>query len=512
MGSHKTVLLSCLITLGWYLSLANGLVINEFLASNDKGLLDGNGNTSDWIELYNNDSQPISLDGWRLTDDIDDLAKWFFPPGTVIPANGYFIIFASGQSVDNDIDPSGHLHTNFSIKKEGEYLGLIGPDGTIVHDYRPEFPPQETDISYGLWQSQVRYFKTPTPGQPNQQPILGLTTKTVHTPVRGFYDQPFDLKIQCDTPDVVIRYTLDGSKPSEQNGYTYDPAHPIAITTTRIVRSVALKTGWKSADVTTHTYLFLQDVLRQPDHPAGYPNTWAGNPADYGMDPEITTNTLSPHFDPTVIDALLSIPTMSLVLDPDDWMGSQRGIYQHPHERASDDRWERPASIEYIIPDGLEAPDPSGTGFQANCGVKIQGESSARDYEGKHTFRLLFKDEYGPGKLHYKLFKNSPMDRFNTLSLRCCSTDSWHFKESDGNGGSRYRRWDSQYIRDVWMRDTMSAMGQLSSHSTHVHLYVNGLYWGLYNPSERPDDAFMVEYDQLSETPESTDPVIFVFW
>ena len=42
MGSHKTVLLSCLITLGWYLSLANGLVINEFFASNDKGLLDGN--------------------------------------------------------------------------------------------------------------------------------------------------------------------------------------------------------------------------------------------------------------------------------------------------------------------------------------------------------------------------------------------------------------------------------------------------------------------------------------
>ena len=33
-------------------------------------------------------------------------------------------------------------------------------------------------------------------------------------------------------------------------------------------------------------------------------------------------------------------------------------------------------------------------------------------------------------------------------------------------------------------------MGQPSSHGRYVHLYVNGLYWGLYNPTERPDDSF----------------------
>ncbi len=48
-------------------------------------------------------------------------------------------------------------------------------------------------------------------------------------------------------------------------------------------------------------------------------------------------------------------------------------------------------------------------------------------------------------------------------------------------------------------------MGQLSSHSIYVHLYVNGLYWGLYNPSERPDDAFLYSYDKLDDNPQSPD-------
>ena len=53
------------------------------------------------------------------------------------------------------------------------------------------------------------------------------------------------------------------------------------------------------------------------------------------------------------------------------------------------------------------------------------------------------------------------------------------------------------------MRDILGAMGQRSTHSTYVHLYVNGLYWGLYNPSERPDDAFQYTYDQLNNDPQS---------
>ena len=44
------------------------------------------------------------------------------------------------------------------------------------------------------------------------------------------------------------------------------------------------------------------------------------------------------------------------------------------------------------------------------------------------------------------------------------------------------------------MHDTQLAMGQLSPHGSYVHLYINGLYFGLYAPQERPDASFMAQH------------------
>src|SRR5690606_20431833 len=52
----------------------------------------------------------------------------------------------------------------------------------------------------------------------------------------------------------------------------------------------------------------------------------------------------------------------------------------------------------------------------------------------------------------------------------------------------------TQYIRDAWARHTARDMGKLTTQSTYVHLYLNGLYWGLYNPVERPDAQFLVHH------------------
>ncbi len=49
---------------------------------------------------------------------------------------------------------------------------------------------------------------------------------------------------------------------------------------------------------------------------------------------------------------------------------------------------------------------------------------------------------------------------------------------------------DSTYTRDVWMRDSQIAMGSPSADSTFVHLYINGLYWGMFDPAERVDDSY----------------------
>ncbi|MCH2133216.1 MAG: CotH kinase family protein [Phycisphaerales bacterium] len=122
------------------------VVISEFMAKNDTILEDEDGDTSDWVELFNGGNTEVDLAGWSLTDDADEPYKWIFPAVTLSPGVS-MIVFASDK---DRTDPTGPLHTNFKLSSDGEYLGLIRPDGTVEHEYAPAYPTQQTDISYGL--------------------------------------------------------------------------------------------------------------------------------------------------------------------------------------------------------------------------------------------------------------------------------------------------------------------------------------------------------------------------
>ena len=123
-------------------------IISEFMADNTAGLTDGNGVRGDWIEIYNPAPTPINLQGWHLTDNAANPNEYTFPSFTV-PAGGYKVVFATSETTPY-IDSAGYPHTNFALSKGGEYLGLSKPDGTITSDYAPQFPPQNSNVSYGV--------------------------------------------------------------------------------------------------------------------------------------------------------------------------------------------------------------------------------------------------------------------------------------------------------------------------------------------------------------------------
>jgi hypothetical protein len=126
------------------LSLVASPVISEFLASNSTGLLDENGDSSDWIEIHNPTATAVDLGGWHLTDDSTNLAKWIFPTTTIQPGE-HLIVFTSNK--DRAISGS-ELHTNFKLSASGEYLALVSPTSEVASSFN--FPAQETDISYGF--------------------------------------------------------------------------------------------------------------------------------------------------------------------------------------------------------------------------------------------------------------------------------------------------------------------------------------------------------------------------
>ena len=128
MEKRSLCLFYIMLWTGILFAQQNDIVINEFMASNSTILLDEDGEYSDWIELYNTGTQAIDLGGWYISDNPGTPTKWQFP-SIIIPSGGYLVIFASGK------DHFGsELHTNFSLKSSGEYLGLFQSDGVTVVD------------------------------------------------------------------------------------------------------------------------------------------------------------------------------------------------------------------------------------------------------------------------------------------------------------------------------------------------------------------------------------------
>ena len=334
-----------------------------------------------------------------------------------------------------------------------------------------------------------QYMTTPTPGADNLVGALGVVADTKFSVDRGFYDTPFNVAITCDTAGATIYYTTDGTKP----GPTVPTAHaytgPVPISKTTALRAMAHKPGYLATNIDTHTYLFLNDVVRQTYQwtlNAGFPASWGGTAPDYGLDPDVI-GTFDSSGNPlggdlygglyaaAIRDALLSLPTLSIVMNTSDMFGTS-GIYSNPTKTGV--AWERETSVELIYPDGTE-------GFQVECGIRIQGGWFRQTGVKKHSLRLLFKDVYGAAKLNYAWFGEDAATQFDTITLRAGANDGYTWSSA---------RYTEQYIRDQFGRSLQEATGNAAAHGTFVHLYINGVYWGLYNPVERPDDAFSAAY------------------
>jgi hypothetical protein len=461
----------------------SGVVINEFVASNGAAFVDEDGDSSDWIELHNSGSAAVNLGGWYLTDDAGDLRKWQLPPLN-LNAGAYFVVFASGK---NRAVVGGELHTNFSVSVDGEYLALVKPDGTSVATaFSPAFPTQYRDVSYGIANvyeggifvgQEWRYFLTPTPNASNGEGVIGIVAPVETSVAHGFFQAPFFVTLQTESPNAAIYYTYDGSIPSPENAAAIPYQAPVLVNRTTVFRAAAYRDDYGLSPVTTQTYVFLEDVLTQTidrgnpaNNPFGldYVAPWHGLAGDFNMDPSVvaTWDDHNPQNDDYGIrESLRSLPTMSIVMDHDDLWSSTNGIYPHAEELGL--QWRRPGSIEYF--------DPStGENWQHNVGVQMHGGTSRNPWHSKkHSFRLIFNPDFdGPGRLNFPLFDQSNFADINTVVLKGTNQDSIT-TQTVTNYISPLA---ATYIKDQWMMDSSRAMGHIAPEFTYVHLYVNGLF------------------------------------
>lgn len=396
-----------------------------------------------------------------------------------------FIAYLNGVEVARRNTPANPIWSTASLNNRSNQLALVFEDIELpgatsllfngvnllaIHGLNdtsnsPEYLQHAEFGEYRVLGLANHYFSTPSPGAVNGSGFYAFVDNLKFTPGRGLFENTnFLVTVTSATPGVTIRYTLDGSVPTTTSGLIYsDPG--IAVTNTTLLRTIGYRSGFEPTKIETHSYIFLDQVQGQSTNV-----NWAGGSSgDYTLSTAITQN---PLYRNTFRNDLRSVPTLSIVMVWADVFGPS-GVWSNP--QAEGVAWERPCSLEYMRHDDQD-------GFEVNCGIRIQGGAS-RSLVPKHGLRMLFKNIYGPGKLSYPLYPDSPVQEFDTLTIHATFNDHWLW------GGAA-----AQMQRDQWCRDAQNDMGGYGPHGTYAHLYLNGLYWGLYNIGEKGDASYAAHY------------------
>ncbi|HKX61044.1 MAG TPA: chitobiase/beta-hexosaminidase C-terminal domain-containing protein, partial [Verrucomicrobiae bacterium] len=467
------------------------------LIASDVGLDMSNINASVYLRVPFNVADPAALETLKLRMKYDD--------GFVAYLNGQVVASrnAPASPAWNSTATAPHPNADAITFEEFSWLPPMGQlvtgqnvlaiHGLNVSANDSDFLILPDLAGYSTSESSGVYLKPPTPGAVNGTGYGGFVADTKFSVDRGFYDAPISVALTTATEGAAIRWTTNGSAPTESTGIPY--SGPIAVAGTTLLRAAAFKAGLIPSDVDTHSYIYLSQVRNQPGTLPGFPTVWQGAyPADYGMDPALSVHAV---YGPILSNALRSIPTLSIVSDHQGLWNASTGIY--PNATSSGLAWERAASLELIEGSGQ-------TEFAINCKIEMHGNASRDNARTpKHSMHATFNGDYGPTRLSYDWFRGPGATEHNKIVFRSCGfVDGWAGRYADASlytsaetgesfRGLRYRPENTCYLRDSWVKDSFREMGWLSSRSEYVHLYLNGLYWGLYEPSEAIDASYFSE-------------------
>ncbi|CAN5484586.1 hypothetical protein BH10BAC1_BH10BAC1_10520 [soil metagenome] len=172
------------------------VVINEFLASNQSINLNEYGQYQDWIELYNTTSTALDLFGLYLSDNFLTPTKFAFPANSVIPANGYLIVWA-----DQNPSTASYIHCNFKLSASGEELMLSNFTGVVFDSVT--YGAQNPNVAWARCANAVGNFTAlyPTPGSFNC--ITGINETNSSTSDILVYPNPANknVSIQFNTSE-----------------------------------------------------------------------------------------------------------------------------------------------------------------------------------------------------------------------------------------------------------------------------------------------------------------------
>ncbi|MDF1519296.1 MAG: CotH kinase family protein [Brevefilum sp.] len=256
----------------------------------------------------------------------------------------------------------------------------------------------------------------------------------------GFYEEAFYLTLESDLAGASIYYTLDGAVPSKKSQKYIDPIwidskafDSIETTRADVIRArIITDDGLETSPVTTRTYLV----------------------------------------GPSSSEAF-TLPTISLVTDPDNLYDPEIGIATTGNYRRRGKKWERPLHLDYFKTN-VELTYTSEVLF------RLHGQTS-RNLSQK-SFRLYGENNYDQFETMENEFfpglmgtgTGIPVDQFKTLILRNSGND-----------------WNLAFFRDALMHRLVDHTSMDTQAYQPVNVFLNGNYWGILNIRERMDEYYI---------------------
>lgn len=429
-----TVLLLALLVAGAGRARAAAppIVINEVLAGNAGTNLDPQyTNYSPWVELYNAGATAVSLAGYTLSADAANPAGYALPAGTTIPAGGRLLVWYDELATG--------VHTPYDLDMRGGTVALFMPDGAPVDSLT--FGAQVVDKSYGRTPDGAAtwaYFDNPTPGAANGAGLAAraAAARPTFSPPGGVHAAGQSVAISAVEPGAVIRYTTDGSKPTEAS-----PAYsaPIAVNAPTVIRARAFVPGLLSSQPATATYL---------------------------------------------IGVATDLAVVSLATDPAHLFDPQIGIYVVGRNGAKgrcgpkanwNQPWERPVSMEFYEPGGAPA-------FQQDVGFEIQGDCTRA--QPQKSLEIKTRRRYGDNDIDYAMFPGNPLNEYKRLVLR---------------GGGNHNAYLSMFREPLAHELNWATMDLDQQQYRPTAVFINGVYWGIHNLRDKADESLVEQNYGLDE-------------
>lgn len=457
------------------------LYINEVLTDNIGGLKDEDEDYNDWIEIYNYGKNAVNLEGYGLTDDLDEPFKWTFEKMIIEPGE-YLVIRATGK--DRQLSKE-YIHTNFSLSKKGEVLQLTHRDSEVIDTI--SIPKLDQNISVGRKNSSdnsLAILNKATPGQGNYVSVLKnvIQEQPLEAPKfsheAGFYQEEFQLELWTEDEDITIYYTLDGSEP-DINSRVY-------------IKPITIKDRSDEENKYTNikTDIFTNELLWD----VGTDKVFKGTVVKVRTNRNgvFSTDIITKTY---LINSNYQLPVISLSTEPENLFGYENGIYvsgkiyqmwrssnigkpidnftmANYNQRGKE--WEREAYIEYFDTDG-ECVLTQGVG------VRISGNLT-RSFTCK-SLKVIAREEYDDkDKLYLDVFDNNITSFENLTEIESYKNLIFRTSGNDFN---------KTMFKDGLLQTLVNELNIDTQAYKPSILFINGEYWGIHNIREVLDEYYV---------------------